>query len=135
MMNDKRWQRIEELLQQALDLEESQRSSFLENACGFDLALRRQVETLLGKEEQARSFMETPAVARLALSLTETSSASLIGKRISHYRVESPLGVGGMGEVYKAHDENLRRIVALKMLPAEFINDVERSQRFEQEAF
>src|SRR5438128_9885197 len=134
-MNATRWQRIEELLQQALDLDESKRSSFLEDTCGVDSELRRQVETLLGKEEQARSFIETPAVAHLAESLTETSTASLIGKSISHYRIESLIGMGGMGEVYQAHDENLRRTVGLKMLPAEFMNDVERAQRFEQEAF
>jgi WD40 repeat protein/serine/threonine protein kinase len=134
-MDQKRWQRIEELLQQALDLDESKRHSFLENSCGFDSELRRQVETLLDKQEQARSFIETPVVAQLAQSLTKTTTASLIRERISHYRIESLIGIGGMGEVYKAHDENLRRTVALKILPAAFINDVERSQRFEQEAF
>ncbi|MGE0132981.1 MAG: protein kinase [Blastocatellales bacterium] len=53
---------------------------------------------------------------------------------ISHYRILSKLGVGGMGEVYLAEDLNLGRRVALKLLPAKFTQDPERVRRFEQEA-
>src|ERR1043166_3896578 len=134
-MNQARWQRVEDLLQQALDLEKSERKVFLDRACGLDSSLRRQVEMLLGKEDEARSFIETPAVAHVAASLVDTARTSLVGKRISHYRIDSLIGAGGMGEVYKAFDENLHREVALKILPPEFIDDSERDRRFEQEAF
>jgi serine/threonine-protein kinase len=53
---------------------------------------------------------------------------------ISHYRILSKLGEGGMGEVYLAEDLNLGRRVALKLLPAKFTQDPERVRRFEQEA-
>src|SRR5262245_39458287 len=53
---------------------------------------------------------------------------------IAHYRLLSPLGAGGMGEVYLAEDTKLGRKVALKLLPAEFSRDAERMRRFEQEA-
>src|SRR5499426_2941263 len=53
---------------------------------------------------------------------------------IAHYRLLSPLGAGGMGEVYLAEDTKLSRKVALKLLPAEFTRDVVRVRRFEQEA-
>jgi len=53
---------------------------------------------------------------------------------ISHYRIISKLGAGGMGEVYRAHDERLGRDVAIKVLPAEFTKDADRLRRFEQEA-
>jgi eukaryotic-like serine/threonine-protein kinase len=53
---------------------------------------------------------------------------------ISHYRIISKLGAGGMGEVYLAEDLTLRRRVALKLLPAKFTQDPERVRRFEQEA-
>jgi serine/threonine-protein kinase len=53
---------------------------------------------------------------------------------ISHYRILSKLGAGGMGEVYLAEDLSLGRRVALKLLPAKFTQDPERVRRFEQEA-
>src|SRR5262245_29736915 len=53
---------------------------------------------------------------------------------ISHYRVLSKLGAGGMGEVYRARDPRLGREVAIKVLPASLANDADRLRRFEQEA-
>ncbi len=58
----------------------------------------------------------------------------MIPETISHYRILSKLGAGGMGEVYLAEDLNLGRRVALKLLPAKFTQDPERVRRFEQEA-
>jgi len=58
----------------------------------------------------------------------------LSGVRLGPYEVVSPLGAGGMGEVYRARDTRLGREVALKVLPAEFARDAERLRRFEQEA-
>ncbi|MEP6707989.1 MAG: protein kinase [Pyrinomonadaceae bacterium] len=57
------------------------------------------------------------------------------GKRLGRYEIRSLLGVGGMGEVYLAQDNQLRRPVALKLLPPEFTRDEERLRRFKQEAF
>ena len=56
------------------------------------------------------------------------------GARVGAYTVISPLGTGGMGEVYRARDDRLGRDVAIKVLPASFANDTERLLRFEQEA-
>jgi serine/threonine protein kinase len=53
---------------------------------------------------------------------------------LSHYRIVSKLGAGGMGEVYRARDTRLDREVAIKVLPASFAGDAERLRRFEQEA-
>jgi serine/threonine-protein kinase len=58
----------------------------------------------------------------------------VVPETISHYRILSKLGAGGMGEVYLAEDLNLGRRVALKLLPAKFTQDPERVRRFEQEA-
>jgi serine/threonine protein kinase len=56
------------------------------------------------------------------------------GMRVGPYEITSFLGAGGMGEVYRAHDTNLNRIVALKLLPADLASDPERLHRFEQDA-
>jgi serine/threonine protein kinase len=56
------------------------------------------------------------------------------GTRLGPYEILSPLGAGGMGEVYRARDTRLSRVVALKVLPAEVAADSERLNRFEQEA-
>src|SRR2546421_3933029 len=58
-----------------------------------------------------------------------------IGASFSHYRIESKLGEGGMGEVYLAEDAHLRRRIALKVLPDDIGKDEARLRRFEQEAF
>ena len=56
------------------------------------------------------------------------------GTKFGHYTVRSALGAGGMGEVYLAEDSELERLVALKVLPTEFVNHKERIRRFIQEA-
>ncbi len=56
------------------------------------------------------------------------------GTTLGSYRIVAPLGAGGMGEVYRAHDSKLDRAVALKILPAEVVKDTERVRRFVQEA-
>lgn len=56
------------------------------------------------------------------------------GTKLGPYEIVSPLGAGGMGEVYRANDSRLHRIVAIKLLPREYAADTERVRRFEQEA-
>ena len=56
------------------------------------------------------------------------------GTRLGPYEILAPIGAGGMGEVYRARDERLKREVAVKVLPASFSMDPDRLRRFEQEA-
>ena len=58
----------------------------------------------------------------------------MIGTTLAHYRITAALGSGGMGEVWRAEDTKLGREVALKVLPAELVDDAERLDRFEREA-
>jgi len=58
----------------------------------------------------------------------------LIGKTLGNYEIIKPLGAGGMGEVYRAHDANLKRDVAIKVLPQELSTDPDRLARLEREA-
>jgi eukaryotic-like serine/threonine-protein kinase len=57
-----------------------------------------------------------------------------VGAKLGPYEILAPLGVGGMGEVYRARDTALKRDVALKVLPAAFVRDHERMARFQREA-
>lgn len=133
-MTPERWQQIEKLYQAALDHAESRRATFLSQACAGDTELRREVESLIWSHEQAGSFIVEPALRVAAKMLAADQSSSLVGAMFSHYRIESLLGVGGMGEVYLAEDTSLNRKVALKLLPAHFTKDAERLYRFEREA-
>ncbi len=56
------------------------------------------------------------------------------GSRLGPYEIVSPIGAGGMGEVYRARDVRLHREVAVKVLPGSFADDPDRLRRFEQEA-
>src|SRR5438477_6299546 len=56
------------------------------------------------------------------------------GSRLGPYEIQSPLGAGGMGEVYKARDTRLERTVAIKVLPSDLSSSPEIRQRFEREA-
>jgi len=56
------------------------------------------------------------------------------GSRLGPYEIVAPLGAGGMGEVYRARDERLKRDIAIKVLPASLSTDPDRLRRFEQEA-
>src|ERR1041384_2364785 len=55
-------------------------------------------------------------------------------KTIAHYRIVEPIGAGGMGAVYKAFDNKLQRVVAIKLLPSEYVEQQDRRRRFFQEA-
>ena len=57
-----------------------------------------------------------------------------VGTRLGPYEVAAQIGVGGMGEVYHATDTNLKRAVAIKVLPESFASDPERLARFQREA-
>src|SRR5215470_4191159 len=77
----------------------------------------------------------TEEVSKLCSRAIIASIMSLApGQKLGPYEVVSPIGAGGMGEVYRATDTRLDRIVALKILPKEFSCDPVRKQRFEQEA-
>src|SRR5262245_30826987 len=58
----------------------------------------------------------------------------MIGRQLGHYRIVAMLGAGGMGEVYRAHDEHLDRDVALKLLPATTLDDAAARARLVREA-
>src|SRR6266581_9046839 len=124
-MTPERWQQVKEVLHGALELAPEQRSAFLDNACSADQALRQDVESLLASSDESRSGFLHSSAAPVTLAK---------GTRLGDYEVQSLLGSGGMGEVYRAHDYRLDREVAIKVLPSFLSSDPERLRRFEQEA-
>jgi serine/threonine protein kinase len=128
------WATVKRIHQAALEIDASERAVFLEETCGGDETLRREVQSLLAYEAEAESFMETAALEVTARALSEDRENILVGRTLSHYQVVSMLGAGGMGEVYLAHDPRLDRTVALKILPEYLTRDPDRMQRFTREA-
>ena len=134
-MNPERWQRIEDLFQSArVRTTEAERAAFLDGACAHDAELRAEVEGLLAAEDSAGSFINTSAVKIAAGIIASDRAAEMQGRTISHYKIISAIGAGGMGEVYLATDTRSGRKVALKLLPDHLIKDAERVRRFQQEA-
>jgi tRNA A-37 threonylcarbamoyl transferase component Bud32/tetratricopeptide (TPR) repeat protein len=103
-----------ELFKRAIDQPTEERSAFLDEACGDDVDLRREVESLLQFNEDGDRFLEQPAIEIAFKSFL--SGALKPDQRIGNYKVVSHIGSGGMGEVYLAHDEKLNRQVALKLV-------------------
>lgn len=136
-MKSARWQRIEQLYHAALEREAEQRASFLVEACPDDAALRSEVEALLAANEQARGFMPAPALElepRQLAAETPAPSGVQVGQELSHYKILSRIGAGGMGEVYLAEDTKLGRKVAIKVLPEYLKADELAKKRMLREA-
>ncbi len=134
-MTPERYQQIGHLYQNALSLEPAQRVVYLEEACKDDETLRLAVEQMLTADAQANAqdFIAEPAREVAAAMLAQERGRNLVGHSLNHYQILSVLGVGGMGEVYRARDTRLNRAVAVKVLPASFASDSDRLRRFELE--
>ena len=78
-MNAERWQRIENLLQSALERKPEERAAFLQQACAGDEAIRKEVESLVASNEHADSFLKSPAVQDAAALIGDNKSNSMLG--------------------------------------------------------
>ncbi len=133
-MTPDRWQKVEQVLQGALDRAPHDRALFLDEVCAGDGRLMEEASTLIRAYDEAGDFIEEPAIAQDARVLVGSDVEDKIGDQIGPYKILQRLGVGGMGEVYLAEDARLDRLVALKILPAYFASDDTRMRRFQREA-
>src|SRR5260370_3338386 len=141
-----------------------QRQQYLAEACGDDVELRQRVEALLRSHEAAGSFLGTPVAAQVAAAGAPTSdtpsspgTAETLGGpvpnlaandltflapptkpgslgRLDHYEILQVVGRGGMGVVLKAFDDELQRIVAIKVMAPQFAANATARRRFAREA-
>jgi eukaryotic-like serine/threonine-protein kinase len=137
-MTPERWQQIRDLLEEAQELEPSQRSAFLDHACLSDQSLRREVEGLLAASDDARStFLQSPVAPHgLIASLDESlagvglQAGQLFAER---FQLVRRLGEGGMGQVWLAEQTSpVRRQVAIKLIKAGMYDEAV-VQRFQSE--
>ncbi len=127
-MRPDRWRQIEAVFQAALEHDPSTRGTFLDQVCGSDPALRREVESLLQADERAGGFMEPPEAPPEAPDLLDRLQSALG----SAYEVERELGGGGMSRIFVAMETALNRQVVIKVLRPELAAEVD-AERFHRE--
>src|SRR5690348_2944960 len=131
-MPDDRWSMVEEIYHAALERAPEQRAAFIAEACASDAGVREEVESLLAQKGRGDALLERSNVHRFLDAMMPVSfeSRSLLGP----YEILARAGKGGMGEVYKARDTRLGRVVAIKVLPVEFEFAIEHRSRIKREA-
>ena len=115
-MTPEKWKQIKDILEQAVEIDERDRSAFLDNACGDDEYLRREVESLLTFDNTNADRLEQNAFSTVIRG--DADGDSLAGQEVGNYRIVSELGAGGMGTVYLAErsDGAFEQKVALKLI-------------------
>jgi hypothetical protein len=81
------WHRVKEVFDAALERDSNQRVAFLDEACDGDVALRREVESLIESYEKEENFMSLPGMAAAATSLLDEQAESLVGQMVGHYKI------------------------------------------------
>jgi eukaryotic-like serine/threonine-protein kinase len=123
--------KVAPIFEAALEREPSLRPAFIDEACGDDHALRQEVDSLLAGTTPVILDQPMPAIAA---ALLEPGVMLADGAHLGPYRIQSLIGEGGMGQVYRAFDTRLNRTVAVKVLPSIVAHDSRHRARFEQEA-
>jgi eukaryotic-like serine/threonine-protein kinase len=113
-----RWQQVKDLLVRALEVEPSERDSFLQQACGEDSSLRSEIDGLLAADSDGE-LLQPAAILNHEAIYNEHTRAH-IGRHIGPYQIVEEIGCGGMGEVYRAFraDDQYRKEVAIKLVRA-----------------
>jgi serine/threonine protein kinase/tetratricopeptide (TPR) repeat protein len=132
-----RWEAITKVFEAALEKPQSDRETFVRNACAGDSELESEVARLLAADEDAGSFLERPAISAIPPQFAPNRESSLLasGSLISgRFEILRFIGQGGMGQVYEAFDRELKERVALKAIRKEISSDPRMLSRFRREA-
>jgi non-specific serine/threonine protein kinase/serine/threonine-protein kinase len=132
-MTPERWQRLQALFNAAMELTPEQQNAFLDQACGDDLTLRREAESLINSQNDATQRLQS--VIRDAVEVvTLEDGPSAVGRSIGAYRIIDVLGHGGMGDVYLAvrADDEYQKRVAIKVVQHD-LGNAEILRRFRNE--
>jgi eukaryotic-like serine/threonine-protein kinase len=124
------WSRIKEIVDEAIHRKPEERPDFLNDACGGNDSIRREVESLLSSFDSAQGFMQGPAFE----PATDETKTLIKGQMLGHYEILRRLGEGGMGIVYLGRDTKLNRLVAVKVLNKRYERYGDNIRRFVREA-
>jgi len=126
-MSAERWQRLRRIFNDVLDSDHRDREQKLNDLCAGDPGLRDEIRGLLSAAEISDTFLDTPATGLLRASLHP--GLVLLGR----FELVSRLGRGGMGDVWRARDRQLREDVAIKTIGENRVGDVASLGRFKRE--
>ena len=129
-----RWRRAEALFHEMLARPAAERAAALAAECPDDPGMRAAVQSLLDQPNPPTGFLESPVAGISARLLSQPDASTLSGRRLGVFELQELLGVGGMGEVYRARDTRLGRDVAIKILSRAFGDHPARLARLEREA-
>lgn len=133
MTDGRRWQRVNELMDAALDRPQAERENWLRSQCGDDEELLAEVLSLLAFDAEKTGGVRR-SIEKLASDLDDTAEATFIGERVGNYRITKKLAEGGMGIVFLAEHaaEDFDQQVAIKLLPRHRL-DANAGRRFVEE--
>ena len=128
------WDRVKQLYESALEQVPAERNTWLQQS-EHDELVRQEVRRLLAETDTSSGFLSTPAFIDRRLNPAHYSNRYSPGDTLAgRFRIVNFIAAGGMGEVYKAEDTRLDRMVVLKFLPKEFAQDRQSLDRFRREA-